>query len=150
MTTATLSCVPMAPAKDAGVTGHAKAPDLATQTSPAVVTVTEMEIEWAIDPLMPVICTENVPAELPVTVSVAVPEPVMVAGLIVALSPDGTATLRETTPENPLSDVTLIVEVPEEPRESTMLEGLADKPKSGLPVPVTVTTVVNEFTSLPS
>jgi hypothetical protein len=112
------------------------------QTNPAEVTVTGMLIECDIDPLTPVTCTENVPDVLPVTVRVAVPEPVTLVGLIVAVIPDDAVTVRDTIPENPLSAVTIIVEETEEPGENVMLEGLADKEKSGGAAVLTVTWMV--------
>ncbi|SRR6266480_4533381 len=118
-------------------------------TTPAPVTVTGIVIEWAIDPITPVIITENAPDELPVTVSVAVPEPVMLAGVIVALIPDGAVTVRETIPENPLRAVAVMVEVPDVLGAIVMLEGLAVKEKSGVPALETVTVTVAECASDP-
>jgi len=114
------------------------------QITPSPVTVTGIVIEWAIDPLTPVIITENAPDELPVTVSVAVPEPVMLAGVMVALIPDGAVTVRETIPENPLRAVAVMVEVPEAPGAIVRLEGVAEMEKSGTPVPETVTVIFVE------
>src|SRR5207247_9007472 len=101
-------------------------------TTPAPVTVTRIVIEWAIDPLTPVIITENAPDELPVTVSVAVPEPVMLAGVIVALIPDGAVTVRETIPENPLRGVAVMVEGPDVLGAIVMLEGLTVREEWGV------------------
>src|SRR5205807_4039722 len=119
------------------------------QTSAAPVIVTGIVIEWVMDPLTPVTCTENAPAELPVTVSVAVPEPVILAGLIVAVMEADAVGVRETTPEKPLREATVMVEVPEEPGANVMLDGLADKEKSGVPVLETVTVTVVECESDP-
>jgi hypothetical protein len=119
------------------------------QTSPAEVTMTGTLIEWAIVPLTPVICTENAPDELPETVSIAVPEPVMVAGLMMTVIPDEALTVSDTTPENALREFTVMVEVPEEPEPNVILDGLADKEKSGVPVLETVTVTVVECDSDP-
>jgi hypothetical protein len=115
------------------------------QTNPTEVTVTGMVIECASDPLTPVTCTENVPDELPVTVSVAVPEPVTLVGLMVALIPDDAVTVTETTPENPLSAVTVMVDVPDVLGMIVMLEGLADREKSGCDTPLIVTETVTDW-----
>jgi len=63
-------------------------------------------------------------------VRVAVPEPVMLVGFTTALIPRELATLRETVPENPLIEATVIVDVPEEPDASARLVGLAKMEKS--------------------
>jgi hypothetical protein len=53
---------------------------------------------------------------LDVHVSVAVPDPVTVPGLIaVQVRPDGTVSVRVTVPANPLRPVTVIVDDSEDP-----------------------------------
>lgn len=59
------------------------------------------------------------------TVRIAVPEFVMVEGLIDAVNPVEGVTVRDTTPENPLMDPTVTVDVAEEPGELVRLVGLA-------------------------
>ena len=100
------------------------------------------------DPLVPVTITENVPVVFVPIVSVAVPEPVMVLGLITAPIPGEGVAVRETIPENPLNAVMVIAEVPEEPWTIVRLEGLAEMEKSGVP-PNTFAIVVSELMSFP-
>lgn len=140
MKTETLSWVPTAPVRAAGLVGQEAAPDWTTHTTPTAlpVTVTETVTEWAIDPLTPVTVTVKVPEVLPVTVNVAVPDPVIRVGVMVAVTCVGNVTVRETTDENPLIGATVIEDVPEVLGEITMLVGLADNEKSGGDVPVTV------------
>jgi hypothetical protein len=83
-------------------------------------------------------------------VRVAVPEPVIVLGVIAPqVSPDGTVSVRVTTPANPLSAVTVMVEVDEPPAgteagdvaamvKSTKLKVAVAVWTSGLLVPVMV------------
>lgn len=108
-----------------------------TIPTPLPVTVTVIVMEWAIVPLTPVTCSVKVPTVVPVTVRVAVPDPVTLVGVKVAVSCGGTVTVRETTEENPLRDVTVIDDVPEVFGEIAMLLGFADSEKSGTGVPVT-------------
>jgi hypothetical protein len=62
--------------------------------------------------LVPVIGSEGVPAKVEVQDTVAVPEPVTVAGVIVPqLRPDGTRSASKTVPANPLRAVMVTVEV---------------------------------------
>jgi hypothetical protein len=82
-------------------------------------------------------------------VRAAVPEPVTLVGVTDAVSPEEGALVRETTLLNPFIAVTVIVEVPEDPVEIVMVDGLAVSEKSGIVVPKTVTDVMAEFTSLP-
>jgi hypothetical protein len=65
-------------------------------------------------------------------VRVAVPEPVTVVGSMDVLIPAGLLVVKETVPENPLSDVTVMVEVPEDPAARVRLPGLALMKKSGV------------------
>lgn len=59
-------------------------------------------------------------------VNVAVPEPVIVPGVIAPqVRPDGTVSVMVTTPANPLSDVTVIVEVSGLPAETAAGEDAA-------------------------
>lgn len=83
------------------------------------------------------------------TVKVAVPEPRTLDGLIVAVSPEDGATVRETVLENPLKAVTVIVEVPEVAVEIAIDDGLAVNEKSGPVGGETVTEVIAELTSFP-
>jgi len=58
--------------------------------------------------------TANEPVVVELQVRVAVPEPVMLLGVIAPqVSPAGTVSVRVTTPAKPFSAVTVIVEVPE-------------------------------------
>ena len=95
-------------------------------------TVTGTVTEWAMTPLVPVTWTEKLPEEVPVTVSVAVPEPVMLVGFIVAVIPDDAVVVSETIPVKPLRDVTVIVDVPEVLGATVMPVGLAEREKSGV------------------
>jgi len=71
---------------------------------------------WTSEPLVPVIVTTKVPEVGEEQDRVAVPDPVMVPGVIAPqVSPAGTVSVRVTTPENPFSAVIVIVEVAEEP-----------------------------------
>ena len=64
------------------------------------------------DPLVPVTVRVNVPAVVELQDTVAVPEPVIVLGVIAPhVNPAGTVSVSVTTPENPLTAVTVIVEV---------------------------------------
>lgn len=116
---------------------------------PVLETVTVTVVECDRDPLVPVTCIVNVPVELVPTVSVAVPEPVMLVGLMIAPIPGDGLTEKETSPLNPLIDVTVMVEVPEEPLTRARLEGFALMAKSGVPVPKTVTIVDRVLMSFP-
>ena len=60
--------------------------------------------------------TMNVPAVVEVQDRVAVPGPVMLAGVIAPqVRPAGTVSVNATTPANPFTAVTVIVEVAEDP-----------------------------------
>jgi hypothetical protein len=73
-------------------------------------------VEWDRLPLVPVIVTMKVPATAKLQLKVAVPELVMLAGVIAPqVSPDGTVSVRETVPVNPLTADTVIVEVADVP-----------------------------------
>jgi hypothetical protein len=75
-------------------------------------------VEWESVPLVAVIVTVNVFAVLALQVSVAVPELVTLVGVIALhVSPVGTVSVRLTIPVNPLSAVTVMVEVKETPGE---------------------------------
>lgn len=97
---------------------------------PVIVTVTVTV--WVIDPLVPVTWRENVPEEDPLTSNVAVPEPEILVGLRLAVMPGGTVTVNDTAPENPLMEVIVMVEVPDEPGEMAIVDGVADMEKSAV------------------
>lgn len=101
------------------------------------VTVTETVMEWVIEPLVPVIVSENVPAVFPVTVTVAVPAVVMLVGVIVAVSCAGVVRARKTVLLNPLIGCTVTGDDAEVPAAIVMGLGL-DSEKSGGVVPVTI------------
>ena len=65
-----------------------------------------------------------------------------------AIPGDGVS-VRETVPEKPLRAVTLMVDVPEVPGAKVILEGLADREKSGIVCGVTVTVTTVECESDP-
>ena len=82
----------------------------------------------------------------------AVPPPtrVMLFGFRLVVSPAGVdVDVRDTVPEKLLRLVTLMVEVPDEPREMMRLVGLADKEKLGGGEPVTDTNTNAECDSDP-
>ena len=67
-------------------------------------------------PLVPVTVTPNVPAVEELHDRVAVPELVMLPGVIAPqVRPAGTVSVRVTVPVNPLTAVTVIVDVIEDP-----------------------------------
>ena len=135
---------PTAPVREAGLIGQEVLPDGITQTIPMLATMTETPTEWDSVPLDPVTCTEKVPVMLAPMVRVAVPEPVMLVGFMTAPIPLEWARVSKTVPENPLTEVTVIVEVPEAPGAIVRLEGVAEMEKSGTPVPETVTVIFVE------
>jgi len=59
-----------------------------------------------------------------------VPEPVTLVGLRVAVRPDDGVAVRLTVPLNPLTAVTVMVDVPDAPTLTVMLVGLAAIVKS--------------------
>ena len=60
--------------------------------------------------------TKNVPATALLQERVAVPEPVILAGVIAPqVKPTGTVSVNTTTPENPFRAVMVIVEVADDP-----------------------------------
>jgi hypothetical protein len=63
-----------------------------------------------------------VPAIVELTVRVAVPEPVTLVGIMVALSPVGVVRVNVTVPLNPLTAVIVIVDAPLTP--GVVLTGL--------------------------
>jgi hypothetical protein len=68
------------------------------------------------DPLVPVIVTVKPVAEVEEHERVAVPEPVVLLGVMDPhVSPAGTVSVRLTVPANPLTAVTVMVDVAEEP-----------------------------------
>jgi hypothetical protein len=71
---------------------------------------------WVSDPLMPVIVTLSVAALAEEHEKVAVPEPVMLLGVIAPqVNPAGTVSVNDTTPAKPFWAVTVIVDVIEAP-----------------------------------
>ena len=71
---------------------------------------------WTREPLVPVMVTVNVLAVVELHDRVAVPEPVMLLGVIAPqVSPAGTVSVRLTTPLKPFNAVIVSVEVAEEP-----------------------------------
>ena len=87
--------------------------------------------EWDRVPLAPVTVTANDPAD-PLQESVEVPEPVTLVGVMVQVKPVVGLMLevKLTTPANPSSAATVIVEVPEAPARTVALVGLAAIVKS--------------------
>ena len=87
--------------------------------------------EWDRVPLAPVTVTVYDPAD-PLQESVEVPEPVTLVGARVQVKPVVGLMLevRLTVPANPSSEVTVMVEVPEEPARTVALIGLAAIEKS--------------------
>ena len=76
-------------------------------------------------PLVPTTWAVYEPIALAVTVSVAVPEFVMVDGLRDAVSPEEEVSVKDTTPVNPLMDVIVMVEAAVEPGGVLSIVGLA-------------------------
>jgi len=69
-------------------------------------------VECTSEPFVPVIVRVYVDTIGALHVTVAVPEPVRLLGVIVAqLNPDGTVSVRVTRPEKPFCPVTIIVEL---------------------------------------
>ena len=108
-----------------------------------MVIVSVIVVEWVRLPLVPVTVTVNVPVAvwppLPVRVRVEVPLPVTLAGLKLAVTPDGRAPVdSETVPLKP-PDVVMVMVVDAEPDLVIVrLEGDALMLKSP-PVPGVVT-----------
>ena len=104
----------------------------------------DIVVEWVRLPLVPVMVMVNtpvwVPGPLPVNVSVEVPlPPVTLAGLKVAVTPDGSVLVEsETAPVNPLSEPIVIVVVAEPLLDICRLVGDALMLKSAVPGAVTV------------
>src|SRR5438094_10620310 len=110
MNTETLNWLPAVPEKLRTLEGHVVTPDGITQTSPTNGTLTKTVTLCDKASLAPVTRTVWLPGELLVTVRVAVPEVVMLVGLMVAVRSDDGARLRDTTTEKPLSAARVIVE----------------------------------------
>ncbi len=103
----------------------------------AACTVTVTVVEWFKEPLVPVTVTMYVPAvvlEETAMDSVDEADPPDVTAseveLSVAVKPAGADAATETVPLNPLSDATVIVELPEVPCWILSELGDADKEKS--------------------
>lgn len=111
----------------------AEDPALAVAEVAAIVKSTNLNVAVAVrtsEPLVPVTVSTYVPATVAEQETVAVPEPVTLVGLIVPqVRPAGTVSVRDTTPENPLRAVTVIVEVADWPA-STAAGELAATVKS--------------------
>jgi hypothetical protein len=108
-----------------------------------LVIVSVIVVEWVRLPLVPVTVTVNIPVAvwppLPVKVRVEVPLPVRLAGLKLAVTPDGSAPVdSETVPLKPFNAVMVIVVDVELVLISVTLEGDALMLKSP-PVPGAVT-----------
>jgi len=103
-----------------------------------------MVVVWVRLPLVPVMVMVNVPVAVPgpapVKVSVDVPDPpVTLAGLKLALTPDGSALFdSETVPVNPPVEVIVMVVVAEPLLDICRLVGDALMLKSPVPGAVTV------------
>jgi hypothetical protein len=100
-------------------------------------------------PLVPVTLTVYVPLPMllaTVIVRVDFPEVEIEAGLRLAVNPAGAVADSVTVPVNPLIAVTVIVEVPEDPLLTLRLVGDAEIEKSGV---VTVTVTVAVWLSVP-
>jgi hypothetical protein len=108
------------------------------------VTLNVTTAEWTREPLVPVTVTFVIWAEENMHESVAVPEPVTLVGLTVHAT---LSVVKLTTPVNPFTDVTAIVEDPAEPALTSTLIGLAVKPKSGTTTAITV--ILPELPVLP-
>jgi len=72
--------------------------------------------EWTRDPLVPVTVREKTPVVGEEQDTVAVPEPVIVPGVIAPhVNPAGTVSVNVTTPAKPFSAVMVMVDVAEDP-----------------------------------
>jgi hypothetical protein len=84
------------------------------------------------------------------TDSVEVPEPVIDAGLKLALTRDPwPLTVRFTVPAKPFNPLTVTVEVPVVLRDTVMLAGESEIEKSGVGAGLTTSVTVVECTRLP-
>ena len=90
-------------------------PTLAVGDVAAIVKSTNLKVAvavWTSELLVPVTVRTYVPAVEELHDTVAVPEPVMLVGVIEPqVRPDGGESVRLTVPANPLSPVTVIIEV---------------------------------------
>lgn len=74
------------------------------------------EAVWASEPLVPVTVRTYVPATVALQETVAVPEPVTLVGVMAPqVRPAGTVSVRETTPANPFTAVTVRVDAADWP-----------------------------------
>ena len=72
--------------------------------------------EWTSEPLVPVIVTEKTFWVVELQLRVAVPEPVIVPGVMAPhVNPAGTVSVRVTTPANPFRGAMVIVEIADDP-----------------------------------
>jgi len=87
---------------------------------------------WNRVPLVPVTVTVKLPLVVAVQDRVALPEPVILVGVPPQVIPvlGDTVAVRPTTPPNPLTEVTVIVDVPAWSTLTATLVGLAERVKS--------------------
>jgi len=105
-----------------------------TVKSEGAVTLKSAETEWDREPLVPVTTTVTTPVAVKVHDSVEEPEPpVTVAGVNVQAE---LSAVSATSPANPLTGETVIVEVPGEPTVVVTVAGVAVRVKSASPVTV--------------
>ena len=87
---------------------------------------------WNRVPFVPVTVTMKLPLEVAVQVRVALPEPIILKGATPQVIPvvGDTVAVRLTIPPNPLTEVTVIVDIPAGPTLTATLVGLAERVKS--------------------
>jgi hypothetical protein len=98
----------------------AETPELTAAGEVAVtvksVTVKVAVVEWESVPFAPIIVREYVPSVVELHDTVAVPEVVTLVGLMAPqVNPEGTVSVNETFPVNPLTSAMVIVDVAEVP-----------------------------------
>jgi hypothetical protein len=105
---------------------------LAVTVKVATATLNVTVAVWDRDPVAPVTVTTKLPLTVAVHERVEVPDPVTLVGVRVQVIPVAglLADVRETTPANPLTAVTVIVEVPAWLMLTGTLVGLATIVKS--------------------
>jgi hypothetical protein len=88
--------------------------------------------QWDGVPLVPVTVTVKLPLVVAVQDRVELPEPVILVGVTVQVMPvvRDTVAVRLTTPPNPLTAVTVIVDIPAWSTLTATLVGLAESVKS--------------------
>ncbi len=115
-----------------------KVSDVGLAVTVKSVTVTATVAEWDSEPLVPVTVTVKLAEPEQLTVSVEVPDApkVILVGFRVAVQPAGApVAVSETTPLKPLTDVTLINELPEDTATKLIEVGLATTVKSEVAAP---------------